>query len=176
MKQFIKALPTEGDCFKYLITACPSQSFEKLKAGVFDGPQIRQLIKDKHFIGTMSELEKNAWLAFKAIVKDFLGNTRAKNYTEIVKNLLDSYQKLGCNMSIKVHFLHSHLDMFPENLGAVSDEQGERFHQDLKVMEYMNGYKGRWDEHMLADYCWSIRRDRPQMEHSRKSYKRKFFS
>jgi hypothetical protein len=28
-------------------------------------------------------------------------------------------------MSLKVHFLDSHLDFFPENLGAVSDEHGE---------------------------------------------------
>src|SRR5258705_11455305 len=65
MKQFIKALPTEEDCFKYVITVCPSQSFEKLKAGVFDGPQIRQLIKDKHFIGTMSELEKECLVSIQ---------------------------------------------------------------------------------------------------------------
>ena len=172
MKQFVKALATEGDCFKYILTAFPSLSFEKIKAGVFDGPQIRQLIRDQHFIGTMTELEKNAWLSFKAIVTDFLGNTRAENYTEIVQKLLDSYKTLGCNMSIKVHFLHSHLDKFPENLGAISDEQGERFHQDLKVME--TRYQGRWDRHMLADYCWSIRRDCPQIPHFRKSYKRKF--
>ena len=37
-------------------------------------------------------------------------------------------------MSIKVHFLHSHLDKFPENLGDVSEEQGESFHQYIKVM------------------------------------------
>ena len=59
-----------------------------------------------------------------------------------------------------------------EDLGAVSDEQGERFHQDLKIME--ERYQGRWDVHMMADYCWSIKRDSPQVEHSRKSYKRKF--
>jgi hypothetical protein len=35
-------------------------------------------------------------------------------------------------MSLKVHFLNAHLDYFPENLGAVSEEQGERFHQDIK--------------------------------------------
>ncbi|KAJ4437685.1 hypothetical protein ANN_17830 [Periplaneta americana] len=29
---------------------------------------------------------------------------------------------MGCNMSLKTHFLDSHLDFFPENLGAVSDE------------------------------------------------------
>ena len=27
-------------------------------------------------------------------------------------------------MSEKIHFLHSHLDFFPENGGAVSDEHG----------------------------------------------------
>jgi hypothetical protein len=38
-------------------------------------------------------------------------------------------------MSLKLHFLFLHLDQFPENLGAVSEEQGERFHQDIKEME-----------------------------------------
>ena len=28
-------------------------------------------------------------------------------------------------MSIKVHYLHSHLDNFPDNCGDYSDEQGE---------------------------------------------------
>jgi hypothetical protein len=35
-------------------------------------------------------------------------------------------------MSAKVHYLHSHLDRFPENLGGLSEEQDERFHQDVK--------------------------------------------
>ena len=38
-------------------------------------------------------------------------------------------------MSIKLHFLHFHIDFFPENLGAVSEEQGERFHQDIKFIQ-----------------------------------------
>jgi len=38
-------------------------------------------------------------------------------------------------MSIKVHFLFNHVERFPDNLGDVSDEQGERFHQDIKIME-----------------------------------------
>ena len=36
-------------------------------------------------------------------------------------------------MSIKVHFLHSRLDRFPENLGDVNDEQGERLPQGIKL-------------------------------------------
>ena len=44
-------------------------------------------------------------------------------------------------MSIKVHFLKIHLNEFPANLGDVSDEHGERFHQGIKVME--KRYQGR---------------------------------
>ncbi|XP_036339967.1 protein furry-like isoform X2 [Rhagoletis pomonella] len=36
----------------------------------------------------------------------------------------------AARMSLKMHLLNSHLDFFPPNLGAESDEQGERFHQD----------------------------------------------
>ena len=66
-------------------------------------------------------------------------------------------------MSVKLHFLHSHLDFFPDNLGDVSEEQGERFHQDIKDIE--RRYQGRWDVSMLADYCW---------QHNRKRVKRAF--
>ncbi|GFS60199.1 uncharacterized protein TNCV_2827061 [Trichonephila clavipes] len=69
-------------------------------------------------------------------------------------------------MSVKVHFLHSHLDYFPENLGAVSEEQGECFHQDIKEME--RRYQRRWDVNMMADYCWMLKRENSQ-EHSRKT-------
>ena len=50
-------------------------------------------------------------------------------------NLLSSFENIGAKMNIKVHFLHSHLDLFPDNLGALRDEQGERFHQDISEME-----------------------------------------
>ena len=36
----------------------PGLSLEKLKAGVFDGPQIRQLIKDQDFKNSMDEVKK----------------------------------------------------------------------------------------------------------------------
>ena len=60
-------------------------------------------------------------------------------------------------MSLKLYFLHSHLDHFPENLGDLSEEQGERFHQDMKEME--RRYQGRWGKSMLADYLWMLKRD-----------------
>ena len=64
---------------------------------------------------------------------------------------------MSCKMSLKIHFLHSHLDFFPSNLGAVSDEQGERFHQDILQMEQR--YKGRWEESMMSDFCWFLQRE-----------------
>lgn len=90
----------------------------------------------------------------------------------IVGNMLEKFRFLGCSMSVKIHFLHSHLDFFPENLGAVSEEQGERFHQDVRDME--RKYQGRWDKNMLADYCWMLARDKPEAKHKRKSARLRF--
>jgi len=84
---------------------------------------------------------KETWGSFKFAVKVVLGNRGAEKYEELVNNLLQSYQKLGCNMSLKIYFVHSHLDFFPENCGAVSDENGERFHQDISSME--RRYQGK---------------------------------
>jgi hypothetical protein len=53
-------------------------------------------------------------------------------------------------MSLKLHFLDSHLDFFPKNLGEISDETNERLHQDIPIME--KGFVGRWDCGMLAEY------------------------
>ena len=172
MKQFVKALDNNGECFSYICSTFPGLSEEKKKAGIFDGPQIRTLMRDPNFITSMNETEERAWNAFCNVVQNFLGNKKADNYEEIVEELLMSLRDLGCRMSIKIHYLHSHLDNFPENLGDVSEEQGERFHQDIKIME--ERYQGRWDSHMMADYCWSLMRDNPEAVYQRSAKKRKF--
>ena len=38
-------------------------------------------------------------------------------------------------MSVKIHFLRSHFEYFPVNCGQYSEEQEERFHQDINTME-----------------------------------------
>ncbi|GBN99790.1 hypothetical protein AVEN_169542-1 [Araneus ventricosus] len=75
-------------------------------------------------------------------------------------------------MSLEVHFLDSHLDSFPEKLGGVSEEQGERFHQDIKEME--RRYQGKWIASMIADNCWMLQRDNPCKVHKRKTGKGPF--
>ncbi|GBN04397.1 hypothetical protein AVEN_14740-1, partial [Araneus ventricosus] len=74
---------------------------------------------------------------------------------------------MGCNMSLKIHFFHSHLEFYPENLGSVSDEHGERFHQDISDMGAR--YRGKWNLKMLADCFWTLKRDIPQAKHSRQA-------
>lgn len=172
MKQFIKALRPDGLLFHYLSRKFPGLSTEKLKAGIFDGPQIRQLMNDSQFTKSMNGIESNAWCSFVKVVKNFLGNHKSQNYVELVEEMLTNFNKLGCNMSIKIHYLHSHLDRFPENLGDLSEEQGERFHQDIRTME--ERYQGRWDTHMMADYCWNLQRYYSRKSYERKSHKRKF--
>jgi len=92
-------------------------------------------MQDKQLDEDLYETERNACLSFKRICKDFLGNHKAANYQDVVQDLLSSYKAMGCNMSLKIHFLDSHVNFFPENLSEVSDEHGERFHQDIMVME-----------------------------------------
>ena len=113
----------------------PSIFEAKVKGGVFVGPQIKRILASEELEKQRSNLKRNAWQAFRMIVEGFLGNHRRDDYAMVVTNLIESYKKLGCRMSLKLHFLHSHLDFFRDNLGNVSEEHGERLHQDIQVME-----------------------------------------
>ncbi|GFX08255.1 uncharacterized protein TNCV_3267451 [Trichonephila clavipes] len=54
MKQFVKALYKSGKCFNFLSRKFPGLSIEKLKAGIFDGAQITQLVNDSNFVKSMT--------------------------------------------------------------------------------------------------------------------------
>ena len=129
-------------------------------------------MKDKTFETQMEGIERSAWESFKEVVKKFLGNYKDPDSENIVRNMLKNFKALGCSMSLKLHFLNSHLSYFPENLGDVSEEQGERFHQDIKEIE--RRYQGQWNINLIADYCWMLHRECPQAVHKRKSSKRSF--
>lgn len=120
-------------------------------------PQLKQLLKSEEFKNLLSNVERESWESLKDVIKNFLGNRKAENYEEIVKRLTQKFGNMGVNMSLKIHFLHNHLDFFPENLSDFSDKHGERFHQDLSDME--SRLKGKDPSRMMAEYCWSICRD-----------------
>lgn len=75
-------------------------------------------------------------------LKNILGKHKALNYCLVGCKLLQSYKEIRYKMPLKVHSLASHLDLFPDNLGAACYEYGESFHQDISVnigtVEYKN--------------------------------------
>jgi len=160
MKQFVKALDKEGRCFKYLESVFTNVTVVKLKEGIFDGPQIRKMFRDEEFVKSINDIEKAAWLSFKDVATKFLGNNKDENYRSIVENMVENFKNLGCLMNFKLHFLDSHLDNFPQNLGDFSEKQGERFHQDMK--EFERRWQGNWGVNMMADYCWMLKRETQQ--------------
>ena len=56
------------------------------------------------------------FLSYTEVITKFLGNVKDPDYQDIVKDILISFQKLGCLMSLKGYFLHAHLEYFLENL------------------------------------------------------------
>jgi hypothetical protein len=105
MKQFVKALPKTGYCFKYLYKKFPHLSKATLKEGVFVGRDIRKLMFNEHFLLTKTEGEREAWIAFKSVVTKFLENNKDPDYVTIVANMLQKFKVLGCLMSLKINFL-----------------------------------------------------------------------
>ena len=122
------------------------------------GPEIKQLFRDPQFEKILQDKEK-VWGAFCQVCYNFLGNEKAKNYKELVElffKILDA---------LKIPFVDSHLNFFPDNCGEVSDEHGERFHQDLSKMEQR--YQGKWSTSMLYDFCWTTIRDTSHLHYER---------
>ena len=83
----------------------PALTIEKLKPGIFDGPQICPLIKDPCFMHSMLGTKSAAWQLFILVTQNFLGNRKADNYQELVENMLFKFKDLGVKMSIKVQTL-----------------------------------------------------------------------
>lgn len=128
----------------------PEKSGANVKPGVFVGPEICEPMLNNDFKGKLKLTESAAWEALVQVVQNFLGNHREGTYPEPVDNMLKAYLLMSARMSLKTHFLHSHLNFFPPNLGDVSDEHGERFHRDIKVME---SRQGKFNQSTMSEFC-----------------------
>ena len=118
------------------------------------GPQIRKLFRDDMFNNLLQGDEKKSWDAFRLVSTNFLGNIRAENYKELIEDMLSLYHKLGCNMSLMIHMLHSHLDfisttaawlvMSTVNFSSGNSKDGETISR--KVVHFHVGW-------LLFDAC-----------------------
>ena len=50
IKQFVKALNKEGQCFQYIMSQFSQWFDAKIREGTLDGPQILKLLKDNVFV------------------------------------------------------------------------------------------------------------------------------
>lgn len=129
----------------------------KVNAGTFNGPELRKLLADNAFENLLNAKFKRALRALRSLVDNFFGKRKDPNYREMVQEMITSYHEIDANMTVKLHFLHNHLEDFPDNLGDYSEQHGERFHKDIRTMEQR--YMGRDFSAMLSDYCWSLIRE-----------------
>ena len=74
---------------------------EKIKAGIFDGSQIRELIKGTSFDDALKPVEPSAWLPLKSVIANFLGNHGCSRYWKVVDELMENFRQLGARMSVK---------------------------------------------------------------------------
>ena len=90
MKNFVKAMDREGSSFACL-KKFPWISTEKLKAGIFDGSQIREPMKEPIFDEALSKTELSVRQALKSVVTNFLGNHWSAQYEKEIERLLKTF-------------------------------------------------------------------------------------
>ncbi|KAJ4441658.1 hypothetical protein ANN_11516 [Periplaneta americana] len=95
----VYAMKKQGCGFQCLKETFTSLGEWKLEDDIFIGPQILKVMADSLFEEKLSVTK------------------RADSYIKLVETMLSSYEKMGCNISLKIKCLHSHLDFFPPNLG-----------------------------------------------------------
>jgi hypothetical protein len=124
----VKAMAkTHSKGFQYLGKKFPNISTAKLKDVIFVGPQTQEVLKNEPFVESVNDTEQAGWEGFWWVCANFLRRKTSPDFSDNIHKLLNAYKEIGCCMSLKVHILHSHLYFSPQNLGEVSDEQGEHF-------------------------------------------------
>ncbi|GBM29703.1 hypothetical protein AVEN_156889-1 [Araneus ventricosus] len=113
----------------------PKTVRSQVERGSFYWPRHTKIVIQFPLSRNKGDKEKEAWDSFKGLVHRFWGNTKDPLYKTCVQRILTTHEALGCKMRLKVHFLHSHIDCFPENVEAYSYEHSERFHQDVRDIE-----------------------------------------
>ena len=116
------------------------------------------MIKSETVENTMSFKKKEAWQSFRGAVEGFLSNKKDPNFQKLVARLIRNFSKLGKSNIFEAAISLFTPGFFQNNLGDFSEENGERFHQDIESIK--RKYQGRWDSAMMGDNvgCF-IRRD-----------------
>ena len=112
MKIFLKAIDWEVIGFSFLHEKFPRISMEKLKAGVFDSPQIRELMKDPMSEEALTKVELSAWLSLKLVVTNFLGNHWCEKYKMEIEELRKSFHQFEALSVVTLRLFSKELRRF----------------------------------------------------------------
>ena len=89
-------------------------------------------MQDSQFEASLESNELRAWIAFKKVGESFLGSHHGDDYECMFKN---SWTITSQWMSDVPQDSLPALDFFPPSLLGVSDDQGDKFHQDITMVE-----------------------------------------
>lgn len=117
----------------------------------------------------MEENEKQTYKALRPVITNFMGNKKGSYYKNIVGDMFEKFQKLGCNISLKIPFLYSHLDYFLQSARSRVRGFSSRYQRDVKMIP------GTWNMQIIANYCWLLKRDDPQQIYKKKVVTKRHF-
>lgn len=120
---------------------------------MLNGKDIARLKRKPEFEQVLTIDEKRAWFCIKETIDGVLSRRQGFRST-YVDIMMRCFEKLHVHMSLKIHYLHCHLDDIEKQLASETDEHGERFHQVAAVMELR--YKNKKLDALLGDLCWWI--------------------
>lgn len=147
------------NAFNELCRIFPRLSGMKIKEG-----RCLNLTRDEPFENALSDIELMAWHCVKAVIQNVLGIHRSEIWRILIENMIDAFHLLNVKMSLKIHFLHSHVEKLAEQSPAESDEHGERFHQVTARLEHW--YSGKKLHALLGDICWNLQEEEDDREDS----------
>lgn len=85
----MNALNKGGLCFHYIWSKFPSLNNEKVKGGLFDGSQVKKVMKDRN------SLERVAWNSFVIFINDFLGQQESNQLCQTSWQYAGELLKVG---------------------------------------------------------------------------------
>ena len=111
LKNLVKAVvKNRSNGFESLFQKFPKLSQAMLKEEILVVPQISVVLKDQaECEKALNTLEQQAWNLNRFAQNFLLKNFKSHLYLKGVAELLAAYKEMGCRMSLKMHFLNSHL-------------------------------------------------------------------
>ena len=71
------------------------------------------MLKSENLERKIRQVERQARCVLRGVIEGALENHIDTNYKKINKiKIIESYKNMGCRMTLKLNFLHSHLDFF----------------------------------------------------------------